>query len=199
VKDESVEGREMVASDGSGGTNRLFWHLDALEEGNSYNLTLPDGRKLGHRKLKVFYKQKFKKQDPLQVRINQKVARYRTYKHLDDLSQKLSLEAAQKKVHGILCKSASVAKGNSKAISSTFTFKQGHADNFANRSLVHHGYGGGGGGAHYTMASSKQFNKGVRVKGVISRHSKAGAKMQAARQAKRNKSMRGNGSMAVMQ
>ena len=45
--------------------------------------------------------------------------------------------------------------------------------------LVHHGYSTGG--AHYTMAGSRQFQKGVRVKGTISRHSKQGAKLGAAR------------------
>ena len=39
-------------------------------------------------------------------------------------------------------------------------------------------------GAHYTMAGSRQFQKGVRVKGAISRHSKQGARLGAARRAK---------------
>ena len=47
--------------------------------------------------------------------------------------------------------------------------------------------------------SSKQFQKGVRIKGVISRHSKQGAKMQAARvQKARNKANRGTASVAVL-
>ena len=45
-------------------------------------------------------------------------------------------------------------------------------------------YGGFGGGAHYTMAGSKQFQKGVRVKGVVSRHSVQGARLGAARRGK---------------
>jgi hypothetical protein len=36
------------------------------------------------------------------------------------------------------------------------------------------------------MAGSKQFQKGVRVKGVVSRNSKQGIKLQAKRNAKRD-------------
>ena len=54
-------------------------------------------------------------------------------------------------------------------------------------------------GSHYHTAGSKQFLKGARVKGVVSRHSKQGAKTQAARvQAARNKQNRGNASVAVL-
>merc|ERR1719265_1008730 len=66
------------------------------------------------------------------------------------------------------------------------------AENKGMRALVHHGYGNGGGGAHYTMAGSKQYNKGNKVKGVVLRHSRQGAKLQAAR----NKQNRGNKSVA---
>ena len=43
------------------------------------------------------------------------------------------------------------------------------------------------------MAGSKQYQKGVRVKGVVLRHSKQGAKLQASR----NKANRGNASMGM--
>ena len=122
---------------------------------------------------------------------------YRAYKNLSDLGAKMSLQQAQKKHNQMMVKSMTMHKGNSKAIAANFAYKAGHADNFANRAIVHHGYGGGGGGAHFTMAASKQFNKGVRVKGVVSRKAGGGTKMQAAQKA-RNKSNRGNGSMAVM-
>jgi hypothetical protein len=46
------------------------------------------------------------------------------------------------------------------------------------------------------MAGSKQFQKGVRIKGVVSRHSKQGARMQAARVT--NRQNRGESSLAVM-
>jgi hypothetical protein len=70
---------------------------------------------------------------------------------------------------------------NSKAIPSAYVHKVDAADNAAKRAIVHHT------GSHYHMAGSKQFQKGVRVKGVISRHSKQGAKMQNARVAAHNK------------
>jgi hypothetical protein len=72
------------------------------------------------------------------------------------------------------------AKGNSKAIASTYTYKADFADNKRMRSIVHH-WGAGGGGSHYMMAGGKQFQKGNRVKGVVSRHSRQGAKLQANR------------------
>ena len=81
----------------------------------------------------------------------------------------------------LLAKIAAVEKGNTKAIPSQYVFKQDVADNAAKRAVVHHT------GSHYHMAGSRQFQKGVRVKGVISRHSKQGAKMQAARTSSRNK------------
>jgi hypothetical protein len=54
------------------------------------------------------------------------------------------------------------------------------ADNAANRAQVHHT------NSLNNMAGSKQFQKGVRVKGVVSRHSKQGIKLQAKRNAKRD-------------
>jgi hypothetical protein len=78
----------------------------------------------------------------------------------------------------LLSRLAAQAKGNSKAIPSQFVYKPDAADNSAKRAIVHHT------GSHYHMAGSKQFQRGVRVKGVISRHSKQGAKLQAARVSK---------------
>lgn len=40
--------------------------------------------------------------------------------------------------------------------------------------------------SHYVMAGSRQFQRGVRVKGVVSRHSKQGARLQAKRISARN-------------
>ena len=71
-------------------------------------------------------------------------------------------------------------------------FKEDCADNKHARALQHHGYGGGSGGAHFTMSGSKQFHKGVRIKGLAQR--KAG---KAKEQAARNKANRGNSSVAV--
>ena len=72
-------------------------------------------------------------------------------------------------------------RGNStKALPSQFVYQPSPADNSAARAIVHHT------GSHYHMAGSKQYQRGVRVKGVISRHSQQGAKLQAARMAQKN-------------
>jgi hypothetical protein len=88
----------------------------------------------------------------------------------------------QDKMNKLLARSAAHATkgGGSKALPSQFVHQPKAADNAAKRAVVHHT------GSHYVMAGSKQFQKGVRVKGVISRHSQQGAKLQAARSAKRN-------------
>jgi RNase P protein component len=59
--------------------------------------------------------------------------------------------------------------GSSKANPSTFYTKELPADDKVARANVHHT------GSHYVMAGSKQFQRGVRVKGVVSRHSKQAA------------------------
>eukprot|EP00747_Dinoflagellata_sp_TGD_P080458 gnl/TRDRNA2_/TRDRNA2_160902_c0_seq1.p1 gnl/TRDRNA2_/TRDRNA2_160902_c0~~gnl/TRDRNA2_/TRDRNA2_160902_c0_seq1.p1 ORF type:complete len:520 (-),score=62.98 gnl/TRDRNA2_/TRDRNA2_160902_c0_seq1:43-1602(-) len=135
-------------------------------------LVLPNGTRLGHRSLQQFYKQKFRTSE-------NRVAAGMT-KSFRDLEKKLAVRAEMKRRNNVLVKSSAFAKGNSKAISSIFSFKAAFADNKARRAVVHH-WGGGGGGSHYHMAGSKQFLKGNKVKGVISRHSRQGAKMQAAR------------------
>ena len=77
--------------------------------------------------------------------------------------------------------------GTSKALAANYVRKEHrqYADNKHARAITHHGYGGFGGGAHYTMAGSRQFQRGVRVKGVVSRHSVQGARLGASRQAVR--------------
>jgi hypothetical protein len=88
----------------------------------------------------------------------------------------------QDKMNKLLARSAAHATkgGGAKALPSQYVHKPQAADNAAKRAIVHHT------GSHYVMAGSKQFQKGVRVKGVVSRHSQQGAKLQAARSAKRN-------------
>ena len=95
---------------------------------------------------------------------------------------------------------ASRRRGASKALAAQYGTKAQFADNKARRAIVTHHWGAGGGGSHYHTAGSKQFQKGVRDReGVISRHSKQGAKMQAARvQKARNKANRGTASVAVL-
>lgn len=117
---------------------------------------------------------------------------------IKSIAGKVALREANKKQHMMLLAAHARAKGNSKALASTYVFKQDFADNAARRAIRHH-WGEGSGGAHYTMCGSRQFQKGVRVKGVVLRHSKQGAKMQAARSAVRNKKNRGNSSVAVLQ
>lgn len=111
---------------------------------------------------------------------------------------KAAMREANKKQHMVLLAGHARAKGNSKAIASNYVFKEDFADNAARRAIKHH-WGEGGGGAHYTMCGSRQYQKGVRVKGVVLRHSKQGAKLQSARSAVRNKQNRGNSSIAVLQ
>ena len=108
-----------------------------------------------------------------------------------ELAAQVALRRETKRRHQLLLSSFHFASGTSKALASRYVHKADFADNKHARALQHHGYGGGSGGAHYTMAGSKQFQKGVRVKGVVSRHSKQGARVGAARRAKAE--ARGNG------
>jgi hypothetical protein len=62
-----------------------------------------------------------------------------------------------------------------KALPAQFHFKENAAHDAARASEVHH-RGGGGGGSHYNMAGTKQFLAGLRLKGVVARHSKQAAK-----------------------
>ena len=160
----------------------------------SGEVVLRNGTRPGHRCLQPFYKQKFRSEDTrLAVQLNRTEQRQRPATASDHLGGRLALREEAKRRNGVLVRSAAVTRGTSKAIASTFIFKADVADNKHARALQHHGYGGFGGGAHYTMAGSKQFQKGVRVKGVISRHSVQGARLQASR----NKANRGDSSVAV--
>ncbi len=157
-------------------------------------LVLKSGKQLGHRSYRRYYRQKFRndyvakgsKSDERRagaVAVATRVARKET----------------QRKHNEIAVRSMRLAKaGASKALAAQYGTKAQFADNKARRAIVHH-WGAGGGGSHYHTAGSKQFQKGVRIKGVISRHSKQGAKMQAARvQKARNKANRGTASVAVL-
>jgi hypothetical protein len=70
-------------------------------------------------------------------------------------------------------------KGTNKALAGQFACKQDAADSAARRAIVHH-WGAGGGGSHYNMAAAKSALKGTQ-KGLLSRHSKQGARLQAQR------------------
>mmetsp|Transcript_113774 Transcript_113774/g.170168 ORF Transcript_113774/g.170168 Transcript_113774/m.170168 type:complete len:253 (-) Transcript_113774:593-1351(-) len=68
---------------------------------------------------------------------------------------------------------------SSKALPAQFYHRQDAADNAERRAIIHHT------SSHYVMAGSRQYERGVRVKGVVMRHSRQGAKLQAARAAKK--------------
>lgn len=61
-----------------------------------------------------------------------------------------------------------------KALPAQFEYKESAAFDKTRAAQVHH-FGGGGGGSHYHLAASKQFQKGLRLKGVVARHSKQAA------------------------
>jgi hypothetical protein len=97
-------------------------------------------------------------------------------KHSDLVTKQKAHNRTLAREHANFSKKAN----SSKALPAQFHHKMDVADNAAKRAIVHHT------GSHYHMAGSKQFQRGVRVKGVISRHSKQGAKMQAARVSSKN-------------
>jgi hypothetical protein len=80
----------------------------------------------------------------------------------------------QQQIQTQLAKYAALSKHNSKAIASTYLYKADVAWNKHRAAIVHH-WGAGGGGSHYNMGGSRQFQKGLRLKGVVSRHSKQAA------------------------
>jgi hypothetical protein len=59
--------------------------------------------------------------------------------------------------------------------------KKKEADNQRARANIHHG------NAHYNFSGSKQFQKGVRVKGIVQRKAKSGGKQAAAAKAAKGK------------
>jgi hypothetical protein len=124
---------------------------------------------------------------PVQVHVNYTggtdLALRRAEAQHQRLANSLVDRERQLKMNKLLARGARMSKKTanaSKAIASQFHYKEKPADNAAARAVVHHT------GSHYHMAGGVQFQRGVRVKGVVSRHSKQGAKIQAARIAKRN-------------
>ena len=85
----------------------------------------------------------------------------------------------------------------SKANPSTYYCKEKPAHDEYAAANVHHT------GSHYVMAGTKQFLKGVRVKGVVSRHSKQAAIRNGNNAGKKKNAINGvhnkkSGSMAVL-
>jgi len=150
----------------------------AYMDENTGELVMPNGTRLGHRSLNMFYKQRVRPTSNRQLAVKS--------------MSRLHAKVAHRDACRLLVRNAQI--GLKSAIASQHGFKQNQPDNKALRAIVHH-WGGGGGGAHYMMAGSKQYNKGNKVKGVVLRHSRQGAKLQAAR----NKTNRGNKSVACLQ
>jgi hypothetical protein len=146
-------------------------------------LVTRSGKQIGHRNFRRYYKQRFRNDYVA------KGASNRERERAVSVAVRLATRERNKQRNEVLARSMRIERrGMSKAIASQFAFKAGAADNAARRAIVHH-WGAGGGGSHYHNSGSKQFLKGVRVKGVVSRHSK---------QAARNRSNRGNASVAVL-
>jgi len=102
------------------------------------------------------------------------------------LVQRAARSGAERRLQRQLAHYACAAKEGSKAGGAAlFAHKPGHADNAENRAIVHH-WGGGGGGSHYWCAAAKTAQKG-KEKGLSSRHSKQGQRLQASRNEQRAK------------
>jgi hypothetical protein len=149
-------------------------------------LVLKHGAVAGHRDMTRYYKQN--------VGIdNQRVAvianrRNQLQRRLliglgkqSSLQKNIVLRAERKARNGILTKSHTLFKGTSKAIASNYTYKPSAADNKQRRAIVHHA------GSHFHMAGTRQFHRGVRVKGIKMR-ARHGSKLSSVMVRKRVKS-----------
>lgn len=177
-------------------------NFEALSSGEL--LITRDGvsRRIGHRDLRRYYKQNYSLPDQ---RVSVLAAQR---EHLLMLYKNAGIETSEVVMHseGALTKRgmliqravaskeerrlqhqmayfASATKGNSKGFAAQYVFKEDHADNAQNRAIVHH-WGAGGGGSHYNMAAAKSAQKG-KEKGLSSRHSKQGQRLQAKRNQQR--------------
>mmetsp|Transcript_70813 Transcript_70813/g.124989 ORF Transcript_70813/g.124989 Transcript_70813/m.124989 type:complete len:500 (+) Transcript_70813:25-1524(+) len=141
-------------------------------------LVLPNGTKLGNRALSRFYRQRSRPSKERQLALPS----------LSRLHANIMKREERRKQFALSAKGTNTSSSTAKHV-----FKYA-PDNKAMRAIVHH-WGAGGGGSHYWGAGGKQYNKGNKVKGVILRHSRQGAKLQSAR----NKQNRGNKSVACLQ
>lgn len=184
---------EIVAFDDEAdldlGVNDVFLEGAYIDEKYG-ELVLPGGRRLGHRSMHKYYKQRLRPQNDQQLVLD--CARQKTMM----LHRKVEANIARHRGWNAENRIAGTAlKANRNASTSIAVSKR--RTELHNMEMWHnlHMWGAGGGGSHYWCAGSKQYNKGNKVKGVILRHSVQGAKLQAAR----NKSNRGNKSVAVLQ
>ena len=182
----------------SGGVAAAAGPFMSAHKDNSGELVLASGVRVGSRSLKRYYKQQYRPTDNrVSVRINLRIQSEQSRRMGMNVSSKIAMRRERNMRNGVLVKSLMYTKGNSKAISSQFVFKQGAADNAQNRAIVHH-WGAGGGGSHYCMAGSKQFQKGNKVKGIVARGKKSKGNQVAIRNGKKSGAKK-SGSMAVMQ
>lgn len=145
-------------------------------------LVLPNGNRLGNRSLKMYYKQRVRPTNDRQMEL------------VRGRLNGLHAAVARREAGRLLARNAKVGLKSALASQPGRSRQLDKPDNKAMRAIVHH-WGGGGGGSHYHLAGGKQYNKGNKVKGVVLRHSRQGAKLQAAR----NKANRGNASVSCLQ
>ena len=172
-------------------TAREFYALKQ-QEGTVVDgqLQLKSGALVGHRDLNRYYKQNVPVANQrVAVVANRRQQREKRLKRgqsaaaatSSSIQRKMVLRAERKAKNGILTRSFRLFKGTSKAIASTYVYKASAADNKQRRSIVHHA------GSHFHMAGTKQFHRGVRVKGVKMR-GRHGSKLSSAMVRQRVKS-----------
>ena len=112
--------------------------------------------------------------------------------NIETLQAKLEAYNRHKKDCQLLGREFARMRGNSKALSAQFVFKQDAADNTRSRANVHHA------GSHYHMQAARSMQFG-RSKGLMARHSSQGARLQASRMAAKETSrmQSGGGRMKV--
>lgn len=153
------------------------------------DLVLPTGTRLGHRSMHKYYKQRLRPHSDRQTGFRS--ARLDMMKLHGRVEAQIARQQKWKTENRIV---GTASKTSRDAFTSTAVRKW--RTELHNMKMWHHlhMWGGGGGGSHYWGAGSKQYNKGNKVKGVVLRHSRQGAKLQAAR----NKSNRSDASFAVL-
>jgi hypothetical protein len=161
-------------------------------------LVLAGGGRAGSRTYKKYYNQQYRPTDNrVSVRINLRIQSEQSRWMGMHLNSKLAMRRERNMRNGLLVRSSMFAKGNSKALSSQFVFKQDAADNAQNRAIVHH-WGAGGGGSHFNLGSSKQFQKGNKVKGIVQRGKKSRGNQVAIRLGTKSRGKKST-SIAILQ
>ncbi len=161
-------------------------------------LVLAGGGRAGSRSYKKYYNQQYRPTDHrVSVRINLRIQSEQSRWMGMHLNSKLAMRRERNIRNGLLVRSSMFANGNSKALSSQFVFKQDAADNAQNRAIVHH-WGAGGGGSHFNLGSSKQFQKGNKVKGIVQRGKKSRGNQVAVRLGKKSRGKKST-SIAILQ